>query len=81
MCFQDRSIGERIVGAVAQAQGVEPETLPPLYGAVDVEALDKLLASRPSGPESPKTFVVRFRYAECRITVRSDGSVDVGNAE
>lgn len=70
------SPSERIVEAVAEADGVAPsEVTPPLYEAVDPEALDHLFAStaiadRPGGR-------VAFPYSGYEITVHYNGRVSV----
>lgn len=63
-----------IVAALAEVTG-QPETdLPPLYDAVDVEAMDELLRrNRREIDREPIT--VSFTYLGYRITARSDGSV------
>lgn len=57
---------------VAEEPGEEP--LPPLYDAIDPEALDRLVGSfdaqRPAG-------CVTFRYAGYEVTVRAPGVVEL----
>lgn len=58
----DQSLSEAVVSAVADREGVDPSTLePPLYEAVDTDALDMLFRSG-SGE-------VSFTYAGYRVTV------------
>lgn len=40
----DSSLVCAVVVAVAEARGVAPETLPPLYDAIDTEALERPFA-------------------------------------
>lgn len=62
-----------VVEAVAERVGAEPASLdPPLYGAVDPDALDELLASfRDEGCDGS----VSFRYRGFEVTVHGDGNV------
>jgi hypothetical protein len=71
--------GERfstaVVEAVAQRVGAEPADLdPPLFAAVDPDALDEVLASMESvGPGGS----VSFHYRGFEVTVHADGDVDL----
>ena len=62
-----------VISAVAEATGTDPYELSPLYKAVDPEALDRLLDSRPGTSVS----VIRFRYAGYEICVEGCGEVSV----
>jgi hypothetical protein len=62
---------KRIVTAVADATGVDVLDLPPLYDAVDPEALGALVEHA----DADDTLRVEFRFAGCVVTVRGDGSV------
>lgn len=68
------SVSTDVVRRVASAEGVEPTELPPLYGAIDPDALDRFLASvevsRPIVSDA-----VQFRYAGYRVAVDADGEV------
>ncbi|ODR83567.1 hypothetical protein BG842_19275 [Haladaptatus sp. W1] len=60
-----------IVEAVANREGVPALQLqPPLYEAVDPDALDTLLTTERSVSQSPIT--IQFEYAGYRIIVDSD---------
>lgn len=66
---------QAVVTAVADAKGVDPIDLPPLFGAIDPDALDALfesgaVASRQSGS-------VEFAYAGYLVEVAADGTVDL----
>lgn len=63
---------EAVVSIVAQEQGRDPLELPPLYRAVDPEALDELCAG---GGESDVH--VSFSYCDYRVLVESDGIVQL----
>mgnify|MGYP006293503137 CR=1 FL=1 len=66
------SLTERIVEATTDVTGADPLDLPPLYDAVDPDALEVLCdCDDADGP------LVEFAYAGCGITVRGDGSVRV----
>ncbi|MFD1515260.1 HalOD1 output domain-containing protein [Halomarina rubra] len=62
-----------VVEAVAETKGVDPLSLePPLYDVLDPEALDSLYSS-PTRTETPLR--VSFSYADCTVTVDSDGQI------
>lgn len=63
-----------IADAVAQALGQSPMELPPLYDAVDISAVVRVLST---GGAS----VVTFDYQRLRVTVAADGTVEVYSAE
>lgn len=54
----------RIVTAVAEREGTDPEILPPLFEAVDTEAVESLLQR--------EDVRVSFTYCGYRVTVTSD---------
>lgn len=57
---------ECVVTAVADVKHKDPTILsPPLYEAIDPDALDSLMAS-------PNTSRIQFEYADYHITVTSD---------
>ena len=62
---------EQIVDEVADTTGADPLELPPLYEAVDPEAIEAL--TEHAGADSDLR--VEFSYADCTVTVRADGSV------
>lgn len=65
-----------IVEAVSKHEGTAPSSLdPPLYEAVEPDALETLLNGTGSAPDSPVT--IRFEYAGYRIAAGSDGSLDI----
>jgi hypothetical protein len=68
----DRTPVERILAAVADAEGVSETDLRPLYGAVDPDALAGVLAS------GPRTTVV-FEFEGYEVTVRGTGRVTLGD--
>ena len=64
------SLGATIVEGVADANGVDPLDLRPLYTVVDQDALTALFRSGATG-------VVTFEYEECEVAVTADGAVSV----
>lgn len=64
------SPSERVPQEVAQRANTDPLELPPLYFAIDPDALDAAI----EGIEEGK---VEFRYAGHRVAVHSDGAVSV----
>ena len=65
---------ETVVSSVAAHKGVEPVALPPLYDALDPDALDALFATARGDGQ------VTFEYAGCTVECAGDGSVDVRDA-
>jgi len=65
----DVSLGTAVVEAVSASTGRPVTDLPPLYDAVDPDALDALFAGRSVDGR------VRFRYAGHVVEVRSDRTV------
>jgi len=61
---------EAVIQAVAEAKGIDPLELDPLYGRIDLDAVDRLFASTdvPAGR-------LTFEVAGCRVRVRADGQV------
>jgi len=64
-----------VVRTVAAREGVDETDLPPLYDAIDPDALDALLAS--VGTEDPDRASVDFEYAGHRVVVSGDRTVTV----
>lgn len=63
-------VHERIVTGVAALEGVDPLSLPPLFDAVDPDALTALFATTESG--GPRSGHVGFTYVDHRITIEFD---------
>ncbi len=73
-----RTLSEAVVYEVARIEGVDPLALPPLFGAIDPEALDGLFSARKTLDGTEDSLVtVGFVYFGYRITVGSDGSLAV----
>lgn len=57
------NLPERVVAAVAETTGRPPTELPPLYEAIDPDALAEIAGER---------ILIRFEYAGCRITIEGE---------
>ena len=69
------SMSETVVTAVADAKGVDPLDLDPLYDAIDPDALDSLFSTSPGASASPTE--LRFEMGNCEVVVREGGTVTV----
>lgn len=67
---------EAIVSEVAASTGTAPLELPPIYEAIDIDALEQLFSSRESDRSRP-TGRVEFMYNDCLVEVESTGNVHV----
>lgn len=72
---EPRPLTERLVERVADATDRDPTALPPLFEAVDPEALDRLVTS---GSASLRA---EFEYADCSVAVFGDEHVRVRTAD
>ena len=63
---------EGVVRNVADANGVETGELPPLYDAIDPDALDGVVTTMSAGE-------ISFTYAGQNVTVTSTGAVDLAS--
>lgn len=68
-------VSETVVAAVAEAKGVDPLDLEPLYKAVDPDALNSMF--RPSAVSPPSSLEVSFSMAGCEVVIHDDGEVAV----
>lgn len=59
------------VSAVAEVDGTDPVELPPLYDAIDPEALNALFTSQSHAPVER----LSFQYAGYEVVVRGNGTV------
>lgn len=62
-----------ITEQIAAKKGVDPLDLPPLYTAIDVDALTTLVTHR----DDASDLEVQFSYAGYQVTVTGDGAVSV----
>jgi hypothetical protein len=73
-------VSRAVVEAVAEAEGVDSVDLtPPLYEAVDPDALNRLFAATPSAGRMEGR--VCFRYNGYEVTVWGDGYVSIASWE
>lgn len=72
---QSGEISETVVTAVAEAKGVDPLDLEPLFSVVDPDALNSLFSSSVSSP--PAEMQLSFSMAGCDVVVHGDGEVTV----
>ena len=71
---QNTSPSEAVIEAVADAEGVEPTDLQPLYDVLDPDALDALFQPRSHGGRSSRGQIA-FEYHGYEIHVDEDGQV------
>lgn len=69
----EMSVGERIVAAVAEYEGTDSETLPPIKQSINPVALDELFNTTPDG--DPRPGCVMFSYHGYTIIVQSTGQI------
>lgn len=73
-----KSVSMAVVEAVAERKGIDPVALtPPLYEAIDPDALDALFAPLDDELDQENASVT-FPYDGCTITVYSNGHVELG---
>lgn len=67
-----------VLDSVARSKGVDPTELPPLYEAIDPDALDALFGAPARGlGERPTPESVQFNYAGRVVVVRAADDVEV----
>lgn len=70
---------ETIVRMIADREGISPTDLsPPLYSAIDPEALDSLFDGRTSQEPQPAGSIC-FRYCGYEIAVERDGDITIAD--
>lgn len=72
----DRLATEAVISTVSAATGVDVLELPPLYDAIDPDALGSLF-SVSSGGSRRFRGSVSFAYAGCLVTVDGRGTIEV----
>lgn len=70
MVREGPTVSERVVQKVATASGTDALELPPLWDAIEPDALNKLVEEMADGE-------VSFAYAGYEVTVTSDETVDL----
>ncbi|WP_306058621.1 HalOD1 output domain-containing protein [Natronococcus wangiae] len=73
---ESMAVSQRVVRAVAAELDADPLEMDRLYEAIDPEGLNALFEPTKRGLERA-TGTVTFRYANCTVTVRADGDVEV----
>lgn len=71
-CRPDEVVSTAVVLTVAALHDCGPTDLPPLVSAVDPDALVRLVTH-----EATTEAVTSFVYADCTVTVRSNGDISV----
>lgn len=66
----ERPVSERVIREIAATTDTDMREFPPLYQAIDPEALDTVVETMSNG-------VVSFTYLNQEITVTNDGSISV----
>jgi hypothetical protein len=66
-----------VIKAVSIAVNAEPTAIEPLYGAIDPEALDRLLDRSSGTCQTDAGVSVSFTFAGCEVRVHSAGTVAV----
>lgn len=68
MVRERQTVSERVIQTVATASGTDALELPPLWDAIEPDALDTLVAGMADGE-------VSFAYAGYDVTVTSDETI------
>lgn len=77
---QTEQPSETIVRLIADHEGVSPVDIsPPLYSAVDPDALDSLFGGRASKDSEPAGSIC-FYYCGYEIEVESDGEISIADS-
>lgn len=64
---------QSVVEAVAEAKGVDPLDLDPLYDVIDPDALEGMFQFPGRGPDA--SLELRFTMAGCTVVITGDGDV------
>ena len=73
-----KSPTEAIIEALAEAEGVSTTDLPPLYDAIDPDALDQMFKNHTGASDAEATLC--FRFDTWNIFVRADGLIRICDA-
>ncbi|USZ70668.1 HalOD1 output domain-containing protein [Natronosalvus halobius] len=65
---------QAIIDAVAAANGCDPLSLPPLFDAIDPDALNGLVSQPRSGP-ARRSWALSFEYGGWLVTVDADHQI------
>lgn len=72
----DEAVSVGAVTAVSSVENCPIDSLPPLNGSIDPDALDKLFASRGEGT-TDRLDEVSFRFSDSLVTVDNDERIRV----
>lgn len=75
MCVSNEKYSQRVLQAVATVENADPTDLPPLYEAIDPDALNALFQTD-NGAQTAVDHV-RFHYAGHTVVVQGDGRINV----
>jgi hypothetical protein len=70
---EDEAPSTKVVSAIAEAKGVDPLELDPLYDYVDTDALDAIF----SQADASSSLELRFSVADYQVVVSGAGEVAV----
>lgn len=74
--LEEPGVSTAVVQAVADRSGVPPEELPPLFEAIEPDALDKLF--QPVAADVLRRGgTVEFEYAGCRVRISLHRRIDI----
>lgn len=68
-----KSLAETLIGALAQAEGVSATALPPVYDAIDLDAIRQLFDRQ----DADTGAVLGFTFNDWNVFVRTDGRIRV----
>lgn len=76
---QTESVSTRVVSAIADAKGVDPLDLPPLFEDIDPDALDSLFEATATSPRTEGRLT--FTIDGYEVVVYSDETVTVTHVD
>jgi hypothetical protein len=71
----EETITDALVGALAAAEGVEVTDIDPVYDAVDLDALERLLGNHEGAADAER--LLSFTFDRWNVFVRADGRIRV----
>ncbi|MDF9747905.1 HalOD1 output domain-containing protein [Natrinema salsiterrestre] len=74
-----RGVSTKIIEHIAKMEGTEPVKLPPLYEAIDPDALERLFASKKDGAE--RSGRVEFQYNGYTVIAEFDEELRITTEE
>ncbi|MFC6786300.1 HalOD1 output domain-containing protein [Halobaculum halobium] len=74
----ERTLTEALTDAIAEAEGVAPTDLPPLYESVEFDALTQLIEH--SGKNTEEGLILAFQIRKWNVFVSIDGRIRVCDA-